>query len=191
MGRIDDLGLSAERLYFELLFLLESDKEIAKRLQKFYNASAYTIERNLKSFRFKNKNATQRFIDSSILLIDELKTKELESTVLVLQNQDKSALCLKQTAKKLLELGLHVLAPQFIVDQDEDESQFWRFVQEDIQMADFVVIDELTSHDKKLLRNKLKKFTNEEIEIYDAKDLHNIQKCALKNTIKKSELNAS
>ena len=123
----------AEKKYFELLQYFENDRGIAKALAPCYGRSIDVLKRNLELFTFRNQKSTQDFIDAANVVLAKIKVQKINATALLLIGFDMSPIVLGEQAKKLIDLGINVIAPQAIIENTH--GQFWDYIKADIALA--------------------------------------------------------
>ena len=107
-----------------------------------------------------------------------MQIQKIKATALLLIGVDKNPIALIEQAKKLIGLGLNVIAPQAIIENTHE--QFWEYVQTDITLADFIVTWEINDIENKLLHD-----TAQGKVIIDIQDINEITVCARRVSLKK------
>ncbi|KFL35001.1 MULTISPECIES: hypothetical protein [unclassified Sulfurospirillum] len=174
----DALKNIAEKKYFELLQYFENDRSIAKALTPHYGRSNSVLKRNLGLFSFRNQKSTQDFIDAANVVLAKIKVQEINATALLFIGFDMSPIVLVEQAKKLIDLGINVIAPQAIIENTHE--QFWEYVKADIALSDFIVIYEVNDVENTLLQD-----TAKDKEIIDIQDINDLKAYARRVTLKK------
>lgn len=174
----DALKNIAEKKYFELLQYFENDRGIAKALAPHYGRSIDVLKRNLGLFTFRNQKSTQDFISAANVVIAKIKVQKIDATALLLIGFDMSPIVLVEQAKKLIDLGINVIAPQAIIENTHE--QFWEYIKADIALADFIVICEVNGVENTLLQDTVKGK-----EIIDIENIIDVKVYARRVTLKK------
>ena len=107
-----------------------------------------------------------------------MQIQKIKATVLLLIGFNKNPISLRDQAKKLVGLGLNVIAPQAIIENTHE--QFWEYIQTDITLADFIVTWEINDIENKLLHD-----TAQGKVIIDIQDINEITVCARRVSLKK------
>ena len=89
-----------------------------------------------------------------------------------------SPIVLAEQAKKLIDLGINVIAPQTIIENTHE--QFWDYIKADIALADYIVIYEVNGVENTLLQD-----TAKDKEIIDIHDISDVKAYARRVTLKK------
>lgn len=173
--------LEAENIYFQLFTIFENDNSIAKELAPLYGAHPFTLVRNLRTFAFKKKESTLKFIESGKQLLSKLISDYNDSPrfkvkALLLVSSDISALRIKENALFLSSLKIQALVPQLLFDFDE--KQFLEYMQLDLELADFIVVE------KELDVNYIESLKKSRKEIITIDDIDSIKLHALRAALK-------
>lgn len=174
----DNLKNIAEKKYFELLQYFENDRGIAKALAPQYGRSIDVLKRNLELFTFRNQKSTQDFITAANVVLAKIKVQKIDATALLLIGFNMSSIVLVEQAKKLIDLGINVIAPQAIIENAHE--QFWDYIKADIALADFIVIYEVNGVENTLLQD-----TAKDKEIINIQDINDVKAYAKRVTLKK------
>jgi len=163
--------------YYDLIAILQTEKNIAKCLKLSYGRTAITIERNLNKLSFKKEQSTIDFINAASTVIAMLEKLKINASVLLLAGEQISLLDITQHAKELCAQSINVIAPQIIVPSDHE--QFWDYVKADVAYVDFIVTYKADKVDRALLEDYAE--GKEILEIDDLEDIVNYAKyCTLK-----------
>ena len=146
----ENLKMTAENIYFELSEYFDNDTVLAKALVPYYGRSYYTIKRNLNTFAFCKSESTADFIKAASTLLAQIRNQKINARAVLLIGSHIDSVTLIEQAKKLVNLGINVIAPQTIIDNTY--KQFWDYVQVDVNFADFVVIHELDNSELQSLK---------------------------------------
>gem|GEM_PF-1419356 len=133
--------LEAEGMYFKLHGMLGSNYAIAKKIAPYYQASAFSIRRNLDTFAFRNKTSTDRFIKSAKRVLDELDNQEISASALLLFHPTTSEIYVKEKANLYAAMGIHAIVPQLLYDTTKGD--FWSMVRRDGHYSDFIITHDL------------------------------------------------
>ncbi len=177
---LESLRLEAESVYFKLKARLGNDKIIANKIAPRYQAKAITIYRNLKTFSFRNKKSTQRFVDTGNRVLAELDEHEITAKALLVCGVMESEFSLKEKAKLLINIGIHVVVPQLLISAQD--SQFWSFVMLDAEYCDFVICSDIKQDQQLRIDNIAKK---NDYEVLDFDYLDEIKAHAIQISINK------
>lgn len=177
---IEEYRREATSLYYRLIDVFGDEKSTAKVIAKYYGSSINTAEAFLKSFSFRNRKSTQKFIMAGEKALKELQRGGIMATALLVASEDKSLLAIKEKAHFYHGMGIHIHAPQMLFDIKSEE--FWQFLKSDLRYCDFVIKDEITISQEKNLLEILQ--DRNDIEICDSDDAQSITTSALQATYK-------